>query len=601
MEVPMKQHAGGLLRVRAVAVFLPLLLAACGGGSTQAALVLTGLGSIEGIIVSDPGGHRFGAAPGAAGVEVTVIGGPGPLMTDAQGAFRFDGLPAGSHVLRIGPAAGPFTDIAVTVVGDAVIDLTPPAVDRAAAAAAVLAALSVDHLPDTIALLSPLHPLPEGVAVGPGMGDKNGNEDPALGFYVPAGRHWFFFADPYSDTFFQHPTYFVTVDAATGDVVVRSSTAWPVLNGVGFYADHSASLASPDLVQAPTNLVDEPPTDAVLTGTARLAAHVPGCTDGKTYALLIRGGTETSMSTSFDDFEEMLIDVQGAEAGNIEKVEAPTNNPVGQIRTKLAAIKAKLTVCDTLWVYIIAHGYSGDSAVADFTVVDPGLALWRDEVKVPFGPNDIDLRDVVACHIYVVVDSCYSGNWINAPNGNLMSQLVPKTGLEAMIITSADRTHTANLRFVLHLPGAVFTDYFVEGMEDASELNGDLPADPLAGFDKAKSDMDFNTGPTITGTYAKRGLASMPQAWVRPRQPGETCAGPVTGVVLGTTLSPTLTAGAFVALSRVSGGNVVGGHGLNCEEDHLHSVSPGGIMIDGQGPFPDPDPSACGYGLIEVR
>jgi hypothetical protein len=374
-----------------------------------------------------------------------------------------------------------------------------------------------------------------------------------------------------------------------------------VLNGVGFYADHGTYASSPDLVQLPTSLADTPPVDTDLAATAQLAAHVPGCTNGKTYALLIKGGTEVSMGTSFDDFAEMLTDVQGADPMDIEKVVAPTADPVGQIRSKLNAIKAKLTACDTLWVYIIAHGYSGDAAVADFTVENTGYKFWRDGSTVTFGPNDLDLRDARACHIYVVVDSCYSGNWIDAPNGNLKSQLLPKTGLEALIFTSADRHHTANLRFVLHLPGAVFTDYFVEGMEDASDLNNDLPADPLAGFDKAKGDMDFDSAPTITGTYAKRGLASMPQVWQRPRQPGETCAGPVTGVVLGTMLSPTLTAGSFVTLDRVTNCIIASGHGLACEEPHLHAASPAGIMIDGTGPFADPDPTACGYGLVEVR
>lgn len=56
-------------------------------------------------------------------------------------------------------------------------------------------------------------------------------------------------------------------------------------------------------------------------------------------------------------------------------------------------------------------------------------------------------------------------------------------------------------------------------------------------------------------------------------------------------------AGQIVALSRITGGTVVAGHpGCGDRDPHLHSQ--GGIFVDGLGPFPDPNPSGCGYGVI---
>jgi hypothetical protein len=56
------------------------------------------------------------------------------------------------------------------------------------------------------------------------------------------------------------------------------------------------------------------------------------------------------------------------------------------------------------------------------------------------------------------------------------------------------------------------------------------------------------------------------------------------------------TAGTLIALDRIQGGYVAEPDA--CPEQHLHAASPGGITIDGQGPFPDPDPTTCGYGVI---
>lgn len=57
-------------------------------------------------------------------------------------------------------------------------------------------------------------------------------------------------------------------------------------------------------------------------------------------------------------------------------------------------------------------------------------------------------------------------------------------------------------------------------------------------------------------------------------------------------------AGSVVPLENIEGGKVVEGHpGCGDGDPHLHAEGEG-IVADGIGPFPDPNPGGCGYGTI---
>jgi len=63
--------------------------------------------------------------------------------------------------------------------------------------------------------------------------------------------------------------------------------------------------------------------------------------------------------------------------------------------------------------------------------------------------------------------------------------------------------------------------------------------------------------------------------------------------------------GIVVDLRRIEGyvlGGVDESH-KSCEGLHLHADEehPEGILIDGKGPFADPDPDGCGYGLWDIH
>ena len=71
-------------------------------------------------------------------------------------------------------------------------------------------------------------------------------------------------------------------------------------------------------------------------------------------------------------------------------------------------------------------------------------------------------------------------------------------------------------------------------------------------------------------------------------------------VELGTTLDSNdsnLLVGTEIPISSITGSKFAGPED-GCPDEHLHAADPSkGIMIDGKGPFFDPAPSGCGYGL----
>jgi len=71
-----------------------------------------------------------------------------------------------------------------------------------------------------------------------------------------------------------------------------------------------------------------------------------------------------------------------------------------------------------------------------------------------------------------------------------------------------------------------------------------------------------------------------------------------TGLVLAADLGPGLEESSIIGLGRTSAG-VVRGADVDCDYSHLEEGSiGGGIFIDDQGPYFEPDPGGCGYGEV---
>lgn len=84
------------------------------------------------------------------------------------------------------------------------------------------------------------------------------------------------------------------------------------------------------------------------------------------------------------------------------------------------------------------------------------------------------------------------------------------------------------------------------------------------------------------------------QATAPPETSGQLAAAEtsVPAVQLADTTGP-YAAGDRIPLSRIQGGRI-GAPESGCSQNHLH----GTITIDGSGPYPDPNPTGCGFGII---
>jgi hypothetical protein len=78
---------------------------------------------------------------------------------------------------------------------------------------------------------------------------------------------------------------------------------------------------------------------------------------------------------------------------------------------------------------------------------------------------------------------------------------------------------------------------------------------------------------------------------------GARCPATVPALELAYALSDDFPAGAVIALDRIQGLHTAQPE-EGCASEHVHALASEGITIDGMGPFPDPDPFGCGYGVV---
>lgn len=572
--------------------------------------------------------------PPCGSVLVGTVEAPGTAArttTRADGYFKLENIPVRQGVLRAVSQDGAVAaDVPVTLVSDVTVRLGQPPITREQAIASLRATLERTHDLETLLIMGAQNPFPASVVAAPAMGDAEARPAPGQAITLGAAQQWFFFVDPYSDMLMQHPVIYALVDALSGQVTLHeAATSAPLINGFSFYyRNGDRNLVSPDLVSAPTKPAAEGPR--VGTTSQGLSVerapegprpsprgHLLGCSKSTSYAFIVNGGDEVALANSASAFRDMLIKTRGVAPENIVQFD-PLHNALtilSDIPKALAALKAKLTPCDTLWLYVVAHGYKGSAGFNLITDSGNFYKLYQDWEAQAFMAQQIDLSDVRACHLYAVFDTCFSGNWI-AP---LSAQLAPKTGLEAVVVTSTDTAHGAHISKTLGLglPQTVFTRYLLDGLADASTSDAPAPLD--VGFDLAMSTIrrrsnEDKTLPTYTGLWYSRALSSNPQVWVRPRASGETCEGVTVGgpgvqppdaggepklaVKLDYALG-SYPAGEVIVLDRVTGGRV-SEIDEGCDGRHLHAEDMRvGVVIDGaSGPHPDLAPSGCGYGRI---
>jgi hypothetical protein len=556
-----------------------------------------GLGKVEGTVLVDQDGVLSLASsdPPSPGQEplidgkITVSGTQTSALTDASGHFTIEGVEPGSKALLIEsttngagalPPIAPI-DVPVTVIADATIVPGPRPISREQARDVVLALLGADFDPAEGFLYVTQQPLPAGVILQPALGNDDGAPDGALDV-VLAAESWLVLADPKPHLRFQHDVVQALVSSTTGVVQVLDRGSWLELNGGSFYAPPALDALSPDAMVFPdgaaggSSVPATAPVDAA-PDMGAIASHVPGCASNKTYAVIIGGADDYSLRKDLTNIRT-VFGHGGVPAAFLSSFQAPSLHPVDDVTALFDAQCAATTECDTLFVYISAHGNPGGSAQLETTRTEKdGTPVIFDSFLV----SQLNFAACKACHIIVIIDTCYSGKAIPG----LQAKLQPLTGREALVLTATDATHQSVAFSWYNLgrsSGGKFTNELVEAAQTAVDMS--------AAFDTARQATlnDFNSDIK----------AMNPQKWVRTRPPGETCLLPGTAYVALdqalTSGSVTIPAGTHVPLSVITGGHV-SGPDVGCNGNHYHG---GGqtIMIEGSGPYTDPAPGNCGFG-----
>jgi hypothetical protein len=512
------------------------LVTSCGGGGgdsggTTAAF---GAGSVGGWLYRDAAGKvrlAYSAAlpAGATPVRsatVTVAGTTASATTAADGSFTLTGIPAGLGTLTAKLGADS-VQVPLTIVNKATVLVGDPPVTRSvAASAAKIEAAKIGDLKKAD-MLGTQQPLPAGVAVTSTLNHNDRLPTPPVPFTF-ASPQWLFYFDLSPQAKWMHDVLYVFVDAATGAITTKHGVSWPALNDCSYYALADANVTSPDLIQAGTraSVAVAAPEPPATTRAAPTRDHLDmgGCTNPKTYALLIRGDTGAGMEYDVGRVKSLFGSDPFPTAAQIYELICPgPANPKATMLAYLADMFKKAQACDYVVVYITSHGSAppdhvfflnrGTRTAADGTLV---------KISQTTSPTELDFSNCKACHIVVIVDTCYSGNWMPLTQTSFQSL----NGREVVLMTASDASHTAI--------GLAQSDTFKIGSDTIDVPRGGLFTTMLlkeaaAAFTTPMLDPDLAAVyglavPLVNQANSAQGdPRQSPQAWQRTIIPGEKC------------------------------------------------------------------------------
>lgn len=250
-----------------------------------------------------------------------------------------------------------------------------------------------------------------------------------------AAEEWFFWIDDTPYARFAHPTRFAFVNRTTSEVTTTKERWWPVINGVNRFTDDAeywntenwafsnvtpekktASAIPPYKVPVLLAVTHNPDSALVINGW-----H-PGETDGRgdnggefnfdansMYHTLTAAGFKTSYLGPAEDKNQ---DRTGrANLGTIEKY--------------LEEKAKEMVPCETLMIYITAHGNSLDWN--DDGTPDDGYVCVDDETLAGWRLKGWLEKFKRCVHIHVIIDACYSG------------AMIPELmGVTEQVLTAAD-------------------------------------------------------------------------------------------------------------------------------------------------------------------
>jgi hypothetical protein len=320
------------------------------------------------------------------------------------------------------------------------------AADRARASALVAADVQKTASLDSVVILGPQSPLAAGTVITPTLGNDDGDADPSLDF-VPARSSWFFYVDLAPAARMQHTVRYYLVDVASGALTEADRSSWPAIGGVVTYHDMDQNLASMDLIQAdagiqagsaPMALPPLPPPRRMADPTAT------------THAVLIQGDTDSAMAADIQNIKAIFGNggVPPASVVTITpSLDGTIAHPANQAAQAIADACAASKPQDTVFVYVTSHGaVNGPAELVAFD--GNGQAQARDDLFFiesggPVVPGRGDMRALGscnACHIIVIMVSCYAGRLLSPPT--LFSKLTAQ-GTDFVFMTATDGNHTS--------------------------------------------------------------------------------------------------------------------------------------------------------------
>lgn len=387
-----------------------------------------------------------GTAP-VSGAVVVVEGAKTGTTTNADGGFELD-VPAGQRRLRV-DHSGTDRRLPLTVVADTTLVLGDQQRSREAAIDLVEEEV-IDELPTPAAafVAGSQQPLPAGTILS--------TEDP-LGRDVfqetvldePA---WLFYVDEYPAASFGHPVRHVLVGDETGAVTVLDRSYWPRLNDVDLWRSIEERQGD-DTVALPTARLDPPKglgaSYAVTVAPSDPPLHaIPGCnaSNSQTFLLTIRGTDGESIF--LEAAEKMNAAVQPSAQASVVPLFAESFATV--MNSAFATLNAQMDPCDTLVVYVTSHGgwddEEGNQATGSFQYKRTNASLGRFQTQWIGGSELLlPLRTLKACHLLMILDTCYAGSFLEPKRGNgivVSSRVLPK-GLHALFLAAADSKTTS--------------------------------------------------------------------------------------------------------------------------------------------------------------
>ena len=326
-------------------------------------------------------------------------------------------------------------------------------------------------------------------------------------------------------------------------------------------------------------------------------------------AVVVQGSTEGAMKNDADSMGDEL----GKAGFTVTRFSVGTH-ALQEIREFVRTVGAELGECDKFLLFISSHGDAAGVLYSPLGPKDPNALEWSYDDADELSISRVIGDNVKAGHINLVIDSCRAGA-VSGPMLRVFSgaqdKAVSVLGKEVKIFTAASLARAAVAEAAIRgWEAGAYTKRLVVGLKERRE-NGELDKDgdgfvSVSEFESTfiPAELDAEVG---AGEYAQgKGLLD----------PNATAVSLLSAVVLAQDLSTTdeeLKAGATISLnsrdSRVIGGEP-GQSALHCDGVLvLHAANPEGIKIqlfrDGVlkefGPFPDPDPSNCGYGKIVAR